>query len=79
MDNTVGVTSPADGSKHLQPESKWGHSIQLLTTAGALALAGWLTNDLDLSSLPGWSVAVATAAVGTAAGLLTSWAKRNKA
>lgn len=66
-----------DGSQSLTRESKWGHLVQLILSAVALAAAGWLT-DVDLSTLPGWLVATATVAASTLAGLLTSWATKNR-
>jgi hypothetical protein len=66
-----------DGSKSLTRESKLGHLVQLVLSAVALAGAGWLT-DVDLSTLPGWAVATATVAAATVAGVLTSWAAKNR-
>lgn len=66
-----------NGSKNLLPESKWGHAVSLLTTTVALGVADAL-GALDLSGLPIWANATAAAAIGTAVGLLTSWAKRNR-
>lgn len=67
----------ADGSRQLLPESKWGHAVSLMTTAVALAVADAL-GALDLSGLPVWANATVAALVGTAIGVLTSWAKRNR-
>lgn len=69
--------SSTDGSHQLLPESKWGHAVSLVTTAAALGIAEAL-GALDLSSLPTWASATAAAAVGTAVGVLTSWAKKNR-
>lgn len=66
-----------DGSQSLTRESKLGHLVQLIVSAVALAVAGWLT-DVDLSTLPGWAVATATVAAATVAGVLTSWATKNR-
>jgi hypothetical protein len=66
-----------DGSKNLARESKMGHAVQFVLTTLALGAAGWLAN-LDLSTVPGWLTATATAATTTAVGLLTSWATRNR-
>lgn len=66
-----------DGSQSLARESKLGHLVQLTLSAVALAVAGWLT-DVDLSTLPGWLVATATVAAATLAGVLTSWATKNR-
>jgi hypothetical protein len=69
--------SSTDGSHQLLPESKWGHAVSLLTTAVALGAAEAL-GALDLSALPTWASATAAAAIGTAVGVLTSWAKTNR-
>ena|ERR1700750_588032 len=66
-----------DGSKNLLPESAWGHAVQLLISAIALAVAGWLGSNLPLDTLPGWATSFAAVALATVAGLLTSWAKSN--
>jgi pheromone shutdown protein TraB len=72
------MTDPnGDGSRSLTRESKLGHLVQLILSAAALAAAGWLT-DVDLSTLPGWLIATATVAATTLAGVLTSWATKNK-
>jgi len=68
----------ADGSKGLLPESKWGHMVTLLVAAIALAVAGFLTNDLDLSTFPGWLASIVAVLASVAAGVLTSWAKKNR-
>jgi hypothetical protein len=67
-----------DGSKSLARESKLGHTVAIVSTAGALALVDIL-GGLDTSGFPVWLQATATAAVGTAIGVLTSYAARNRA
>jgi hypothetical protein len=66
-----------DGSMSLTKESRWGHAVQFLVSSGALALAEAL-NMLDVSALPQWSIATVSVAIGTAVGLLTSYAKKNR-
>lgn len=66
-----------DGSGSLARESKLGQAVNFVTTAAALGLAGWLAN-LKLDTVPGWALGVVTAAVGTAVGLLTAYATKNR-
>ena len=66
-----------DGSKSLASESKWGLATQLVLTSLATGAIGYL-GDLDLSTLPGWAVATATAGVSTVVGLLAAYVKRNR-
>lgn len=66
-----------DGSKSLATESKVGQTVTFVLTTLALGAAGFLA-DLDVSTFPGWLQAVAAAAIGTAGGLLTAWATKNK-
>jgi hypothetical protein len=75
FDSPTGVNN--DGSQHLLPESKWGHAVSIIFAGGALGIADAL-GGLDLGFLPSWAVAIAAAGVGTLAGLLTSWAKKNR-
>jgi hypothetical protein len=67
-----------DGSKSLARESKLGHAVTIVASAAAFGVVDAL-GGLDLSALPGWAVATATAGVATLCGLLTSWATRNRA
>lgn len=66
-----------DGSKSLARESKLGHAVTIVAAAAAFGVVDAL-GGLDLSSLPGWAVATATAGVSTLCGLLTSWAAKNR-
>jgi hypothetical protein len=66
-----------DGSKSLASESKAGLAVTLVLTSLAQGAIGYLT-ELDLSTLPGWAVATATAGVATLAGFLTAYVKRNR-
>lgn len=66
-----------DGAKSLASESKAGLAVTLVLTSLAQGAIGYLT-ELDLSTLPGWAVATATAAVATGVGVLTSYVKRNR-
>jgi len=66
-----------DGSKSLAKESKAGLAVTLVLTSLAQGAIGYLT-ELDLSTLPGWAVATATAAGATVVGLLTSYVKKNR-
>lgn len=66
-----------DGSKSLAAESKVGIAVTLVLTALAQGAIGYL-GDLDLSTLPGWSVATVTAAAASVVGLLTAYVKRNR-
>lgn len=77
------MTSPSvngpngDGSKSLAKESKAGLAVSFIAVILADAAIGALTN-INLSSAPGWSVQILTAAAATALGLLTAWRKKNK-
>lgn len=66
-----------DGSKSLAKESKVGIVTTLVLTALAQGAIGYL-GDLDLSTLPGWAVGTATAAVASLVGLLTAYQKKNR-
>lgn len=67
-----------DGSKSLARESKIGQTVNFVLTTLALGAAGYL-GQLDLSTLPGWLVAVATSAAATGVALLTAYATKNRA
>jgi hypothetical protein len=78
-DNPAKTAGPNhDGSRSLASESKVGILTTLVLTAGAQGAIG-LLGDLDLSTLPGWSVAAATAVVAAGIGLLTAYVKKNRA
>ncbi len=78
-DNPASTAGPnKDGGKSLASESKAGIGVTLVLTALAQGGIGLLT-DLDLSTLPGWATATATAAVASAIGLLTAYVKKNRA
>lgn len=66
-----------DGSKSLAKESKAGALVQFVLTAVVTGLIGWLGN-LDLSTLPGWLTATATAGVAALIGLGSAWLKKNR-
>lgn len=66
-----------DGSSSLARESKIGQAINFVTTTLALAASGWLTS-VKLDSFPGWATATVSAAIGTAVGLLTAYATKNR-
>ena len=66
-----------DGSKSLASESKVGVVTTLVLTSLATGAIGYL-GDLDLSTLPGWAVSTATAAVSSVVGLLAAYVKRNR-
>lgn len=76
--NPARTAGPAgDGSKSLAKESKVGLAVSLGATILATGALKWLT-DLDTSQWSGWWATSAVAAVGTAAGLLSAWLKRNR-
>lgn len=66
-----------DGSRSLARESKLGNLAQGALVALALYGADAL-GALDVTPLPDAVEPLALAAVGVAAGLLTSWAARNR-
>lgn len=66
-----------DGSKSLSRESKFGNLVH----GGLVVLALYVAEaagKFDLTPLPDVIEPVVVAAVTTAAGLLTSWATRNR-
>lgn len=78
MDNPAVTAGPAnDGSKSLAKESKVGAMVQFLLTTLGTGILAWLT-QLDTSHWTGWWSMVAVAAVSTAAGLVSSYLKKNR-
>lgn len=76
--NPAVVAGPnGDGSKSLAKESRFGIVTALVLTSLAQGAIGYL-GELDLSTLPGWAVGTATAAVAAGVGLLTAYVKRNR-
>lgn len=78
------MTNPAetaganrDGSKSLAKESKVGAAVQWAVTILGTGALGWLAN-LDTSHWSGWWASVGVAGVGTVAGLITSYLKKNR-
>lgn len=66
-----------DGSKHLFRDSKIGNIANGAVVALALYLADAL-GHIDLTPLPDAIEPLAFAAVGTAVGLLVSWASKRR-
>lgn len=67
------TTPQADGSKRLFRDSKFGNIVNGAVVALALYLAD-AVRGVDITPLPDAIEPLALAAVGTAVGLLTSWA-----
>jgi len=76
--NPASTAGPnGDGSNSLASESKVGVFVTFALTGLATGAIGYLGN-LDLSTLPGWATATATAAVASAIGLLSAYVKKNR-
>jgi hypothetical protein len=76
MSNAETAGPNGDGSKSLAKESKVGVLVSFVTTAAVTGAIGYLGN-LDLSTLPGWLTATATAAVAALIGLGSAYVKKN--
>lgn len=70
-------TKNADGSYSLSRSSRLGLITTAVLVAAAQGAIAWL-GTLDLSTLPGYAVAVVTVAVSTAVGALTAYVAKNR-
>lgn len=77
MTNYGNSAGPGDGSRSLAKESKFGLATGAVVTFALQAVAQGLST-LDTSDWSGWWVPLATTGVGTVAGLITAWLKKNR-
>jgi hypothetical protein len=66
---------PADGSRRLFPDSRWGILAGFVATQASLGVVEWL-GTLDFSTLPTWLATSAGLAVGAAVNAITAWAAK---
>lgn len=77
MPNPLNAGPAGDGSKSLAKESKAGLAVGFIVTTVLQVIGAGLSN-LDTSGWSGWWAPVATVAIGTVAGLITAYLKRNR-